>query len=128
MKIDTGVRYAASHEWARQDGKDLITGISDYAQESLGDIVFVELPRPGAAFKAGAAFGVIESVKAASDMYLPVSGTIKAVNEALEGSPELINRDCYGEGWIVRIEPDDPAEWDALLSPADYEKSIAAEH
>jgi glycine cleavage system H protein len=122
MKLDAEARYAESHEWARKDGDEITIGISDHAQESLGDIVFVELPRPGAVFRAGAAFGVVESVKAASDVYTPVGGTVRAVNEALGDQPELVNKDCYGEGWFIRIGPDNPGDWDKLLSPADYEK------
>jgi glycine cleavage system H protein len=127
MKLDAKARYAESHEWARKDGDEITVGISDHAQESLGDIVFVELPRPGTAVQAGAAFGVVESVKAASDVYAPVGGTVRAVNEALADQPELVNRDCYGEGWFIRIEPDKAGDWDTLLSPADYEKLAGAE-
>jgi glycine cleavage system H protein len=126
MKLDAEARYAESHEWARKDGDGITIGISDHAQESLGDIVFVELPRPGTVFKAGAVFGVVESVKAASDVYTPVGGTVRAVNEALADQPELVNKDCYGEGWFIRIEPDNPADWDKLLSPAEYAKIAGA--
>jgi glycine cleavage system H protein len=126
MKLDKEARYAETHEWARKDGDLVTVGISDHAQDSLGDIVFVELPKTGAVFKAGASFGVVESVKAASDIYIPLSGTIAEVNEKLSEQPELINRDCYGEGWIVKISPSGDGEWDKLLSPADYEK-IASE-
>ncbi|HCM27225.1 MAG: glycine cleavage system protein H [Treponema sp. GWB1_62_6] len=126
MKIDTEARYAKSHEWARKDGAELVVGISDHAQHSLGDIVYVDLPKVGANFAKGAAFGVVESVKAASDLYLPVAGKITAVNGALAESSDLINKDCYGQGWIVRLAPADAAEWESLLSPEDYEK-IAAE-
>ena len=127
MKLDPNARYASSHEWARKEGAELVIGISDHAQHSLGDIVYVDLPKAGSAFAAKASFGVVESVKAASDMYLPVGGKIAAVNGALAEEPALINQDCYGAGWLVRIVPDDPAEWDRLLSPADYEKLAAAE-
>ena len=122
MKLDTEARYAKSHEWVRKDGAELVCGISDHAQHSLGDIVFVELPKVGAAFAKGAAFGVVESVKAASDLYLPVGGRIVAVNAGLSDAPDAVNKDCYGAGWIVRIAPSDPAEWEALLSADDYEK------
>jgi glycine cleavage system H protein len=127
MKLDAKARYAKSHEWARKDGDEISIGISDHAQESLGDIVFVELPAPGTVFQAGASFGVVESVKAASDVYAPVGGKVLAVNEALADQPELVNRDCYGEGWFIRIAPDKPADWDTLLSPADYETFAGAE-
>jgi glycine cleavage system H protein len=124
MSVGSDVRFAPSHEWARKEGSELVIGISDHAQHELGDIVFVDLPKIGAAFAAKAGFGVVESVKAASDVYLPVGGKIAAVNEALADHPELINKDCYGEGWIVRMVPDNPAEWDALLSAEDYEKTL----
>jgi glycine cleavage system H protein len=127
MKLDANARYAKSHEWARKDGDEISIGISDHAQESLGDIVFVELPRPGTAVRAGASFGVVESVKAASDVYAPVGGTVQAVNEALADQPELVNKDCYGEGWFIRVKPDNPGDWDSLLAPADYEKLAGAE-
>jgi glycine cleavage system H protein len=126
MKIDTEARYAKSHEWARKDGTELVIGISDHAQHSLGDIVFVDLPKVGAAFAAGAAFGVVESVKAASDLYLPVAGKVTAVNTALADAPDLINKDAYGAGWILRVAPADAGAWNGLLSAEDYEK-IAAE-
>ncbi|MDR0600505.1 MAG: glycine cleavage system protein GcvH [Treponema sp.] len=121
MTVDRNARYVKTHEWARKEGSLVVVGISDHAQQSLGDIVFVDLPKPGAAFKAGAVFGAVESVKAASDLYLPVSGKIGEVNEALASSPETVNRDCYGEGWFVKVEPDNPADFDGLLSPAEYE-------
>ncbi|MCA1949200.1 MAG: glycine cleavage system protein GcvH [Treponema sp.] len=126
MKLDERCRYAKTHEWARREGNELVIGISDHAQHSLGDIVFVDLPKVGASFGAGAAFGVVESVKAASDIYVPVAGKITAVNSQLQDSPDLINKAPYGDGWIVRLAPEDPSAFDRLLSPADYEK-IAAE-
>ncbi|GAB1482015.1 glycine cleavage system protein GcvH [Treponema sp.] len=126
MKLDSDARYAKSHEWARKDGDEFTIGISDHAQHSLGDIVFVELPKVGASFKKGAAFGVVESVKAASDLYLPLSGKISALNTALADKPDAINKDSYGAGWIVKIVASDSGEWDALLNAADYEK-IASE-
>jgi glycine cleavage system H protein len=122
MKLDTEARYAKSHEWARKDGAELVCGISDHAQHSLGDIVFVELPKVGAVFPKGAVFGVVESVKAASDLYLPVAGKIAAVNQALSDKPDLVNKDCYGDGWIVRVAPSSPADFEELLTAADYEK------
>jgi glycine cleavage system H protein len=126
MSLDANTtRFAATHEWARKEGGELVIGISDHAQHSLGDIVYVDLPKPGAVFKAGAVFGVVESVKAASDIYLPVGGKIAAVNEALAERPELINRDCYGEGWIARMVPEDPSAWEGLLSAGEYGKIAA---
>ncbi|MDR3341657.1 MAG: glycine cleavage system protein GcvH [Treponema sp.] len=127
MKLDANVRYAPSHEWARKDGTEFVVGISDHAQESLGDIVFVDLPKVGSVFKQTASFGTVESVKAASDVNLPVGGKITAINEQLADQPDLINKDCYGEGWFVRVLPDNPGEWDTLLVPADYEKTVEAE-
>jgi len=121
MKLDTEARYAKSHEWARWDGKELVCGISDHAQHSLGDIVFVDLKKVGSVFAKDEAFGVIESVKAASDLYMPVSGTIVAVNAAVAEKPELVNKDCYGDGWLIRIAPKDASEWDSMLSSTDYE-------
>ncbi len=122
MKIDTEARYAKSHEWAKKAGAEFVIGISDHAQHSLGDIVYVDLPKIGATFAKGAAFGVVESVKAASDLYLPVAGKVTAVNTALTDKPDLVNKDCYGDGWIVKVTPSNPAEMEELLTPADYEK------
>jgi glycine cleavage system H protein len=127
VKLDANARYAKTHEWARREGDLVVVGISDHAQESLGDIVFVDLPRPGISFKAGTSFGVVESVKAASDLYLPVSGKISAVNEGLVSAPEAVNKDCYGSGWFVKVEPENPEEFDSLLSPEDYEAIAALE-
>ena len=126
MNLDTNARYAKTHEWARKEGSFIVVGISDHAQQSLGDIVFVDLPKPGTKFSAGAVFGTVESVKAASDLFLPVSGTVNAVNDALSSAPETVNKDCYGAGWFVKIEPETPSEFETLLSSADYEK-LAAE-
>src|SRR6266542_6679454 len=105
-KIDTSARYLKSHEWARMEGNEVVVGISDHAQDALSDLVYVELPKVGAKLKQGEMFGVVESVKAASDVYMPVSGTITAVNNALEKSPETINKEPYAAGWMVRIKPD----------------------
>lgn len=121
MKFDSGVRYLKSHEWARKEGETVVVGISDYAQDSLGDVVFVELPEVGATVKSGDSFAVVESVKAASDIYVPVSGEIIEVNEALGDNPALINEDAFGAGWLAKIKASDPAEYDALMSAADYE-------
>ena len=127
MKIDTKARYQSSHEYARKDGSDIVVGISDHAQESLGDIVFVELPEVGKALKKGEAFGVVESVKAASDLYAPVSGKVVAVNDKLAGDPALVNKDCYGSGWMIKLSPSNPSEWDGLLDAAAYEKEAGKE-
>ena len=122
MKIDPNCRYRSSHEYARKDGSEVVVGISDHAQEALGDIVFVELSDVGETVAQGESIGVVESVKAASDIYAPVSGKIKAVNAALQDDPSLVNKDCYGAGWLLRIAPSKAAEWEGLLDPAAYEK------
>jgi len=127
MKLDPKARYAKTHEWARWDGEEIVCGISDHAQESLSDIVYVELPEIGDTFAKGDAFGVVESVKAASDVYVPVGGEIVAVNEDLEDTPELVNQDSYGEGWMIRLAPSDPAEFDDLMDGDDYEAFVAEE-
>ncbi len=117
------LRYAKSHEWLKleSDGSALV-GISDYAQNSLGDITFVQLPKVGATLAAGATFGVVESVKAASDLYSPVSGTVVAVNAALDSAPETVNSAPYGAGWMLRLKLANAAEADALLDAAAYTK------
>ena len=125
MKLDANARYATSHEWARHDGDLIVTGISDHAQAELSDVVYVELPEVGATLKKGDNFGVIESVKAASDLYMPMGGEILAVNQELVNSPEIVNQDPYGKGWMIKYRPANPAEWDTLLSSAEYEKSVA---
>jgi glycine cleavage system H protein len=120
--IPDDLRYTAEHEWVRASGNTVRVGITHFAQDSLGDVVFVELPEPGAAVTAGQAVGEIESTKSVSDVYSPVSGTVTARNEALGDSPDLINREPYGEGWMLEIEVSDPAELDGLLDAAAYEK------
>jgi glycine cleavage system H protein len=119
--IPDDLRYTAEHEWVRASGNTERVGITHFAQDSLGDVVFVELPEPGAAVTAGQAVGEIESTKSVSDVYSPVSGTVTARNEALGDSPDLINREPYGEGWMLEIEVSDPAELDGLLDAAAYE-------
>lgn len=120
MKIDQNARYLISHEYARKDGSNLVVGISDHAQEALGDIVFVELPEVGRVLKKGEVFGVIESVKAASDLFAPVSGTVLAVNEAVSSNPGVINKDSYGEGWLIKITPAKASDYNDLLDAAAY--------
>ena len=124
--IPSDLRYAKSHEWLKPaaDGTATI-GITDYAQNSLGDITYVQLPKAGASFKAGEVFGVVESVKAASDLYAPAAGTVVAVNGALESQPETVNRSPYGDGWMLKLKLAAPAEAPALLSPEDYGKLTA---
>ena len=115
------LRYAKSHEWVRVESDGTVTvGITDYAQNSLGDITYVQVPKPGAKLKAGETFGVVESVKAASDLYAPVGGTVVAANAALEAAPETVNRAPYTDGWMLRLRPDDPAAAGALLDAAAY--------
>jgi glycine cleavage system H protein len=127
MKLDPQALYADSHEWARKEGDEIVVGISDYAQESLSDIVYVELPEVGDTFERAESFGVVESVKAASDLYMPVGGEIVAVNTELEDAPELVNQDPYGAGWMIRVAPSDPAEFDELLDGGAYEALVAEE-
>ena len=122
MKIDPNARYTQSHEWVRKDGDLLFYGITDHAQNALSDIVYVELPSIGDKFAQGESLGTIESVKAASDLTMPIEGEVTEVNEALFNSPEVVNSDPYGEGWMVKIRPANPADWDSLLPPEAYEK------
>lgn len=126
-KIDPSARYLKTHEWARPDGEEIICGISDHAQEAMSDLVFVELPRVGTALRAGEVFGVVESVKAASDVYMPLGGTITAVNTALEGAPEIINKDPYQSGWLIKLKPDNPTDLDNLLDATAYEQLLKEE-
>lgn len=121
VKVVEGLKYSREHEWVKVEGNRAIIGITDYAQDSLGDIVFIDLPEVGREIKAGDAVAAVESVKAASDVYSPVSGTVVEVNQALEASPELINQDPY-ENWILVLEMSDPGELDALMDAEGYER------
>ncbi len=123
-KIPTELKYTNDHEWLKIENEVGIIGITDYAQESLGDITFVELPSPGDSLAKGDAFGVVESVKAASDLYMPVGGEILEVNAELENSPEILNKNPYENGWLLKIKIQDQAETESLLSAADYETII----
>lgn len=123
--IPKNLKYSKEHEWVKEENGIVRVGITDYAQEALGDVVFVELPEVGDSFAAGEAFGSVESVKAVSDCYMPVSGTVKTVNEALLESPELVNEDPYGKGWMIEIEPDNKEELEELMSAAEYEEYLA---
>ena len=126
MEFPEDLRYSTEHEWVRVDDGTARVGITDYAQDALGDVVFVELPAVGRRLAAREVFGVIESVKTASDLFCPVAGEVVAVNDALTGAPELVNSDPHGAGWMIRLRPDDPAEPDALLDAAAYRALIGA--
>ncbi len=119
-KIPEDLRFAESHEWVREENGTVRIGISDNAQEQLGDLVYVELPEVGTAFSSGDPCAVVESVKAASDLYCPISGEVVEVNETLDGSPEIINDDPYGEGWIFVLKPTEPGEVESLMSAEAY--------
>jgi len=122
------VRYTTEHEWARLE-KGLVTvGITSYASDQLGDVVFVEMPEVGARVEATKAFGVIEAVKTVSDLFAPVSGEVVERNATLTDNPALVNQDPFGEGWIVRVRPDDPAQMQKLLSSVEYEKHVEEQH
>ncbi len=126
--VPNDLYYTASHEWAREiDGDEYMVGITSHAQELLGDLVFVELPEVESELTVGEEAGVVESVKAASDVYAPLSGTVIEINEALTDAPELVNRDPYGEGWLYKIKVDDPASVAELMSADDYQEMISAE-
>ena len=112
--------YSQEDEWVRAEGKRAYVGITDYAQSELGDIVFVELPAVGTTLQQGDSFGVVESVKAVSDLFAPISGDVVEVNEDLADSPEVINESCYGDGWMIVIAPSDPDEFDGLMNSVDY--------
>jgi len=125
MNVPADLKYTADHEWIRIEGDSITIGITDYAQGELGDVVFVELPEAGETFAKGDVAATIEAVKTVADVFLPVSGTIEAVNEALDDSSELINQDAYGEGWILKMKLSDPAELDELMSASEYSASIS---
>jgi glycine cleavage system H protein len=124
VSVPEELQYTRSHEWVRTEGDTATVGITDYAQDELGDIVFVELPEEGATFGAGDSFGAVESVKAVSDIYAPVGGEVIEVNEALNDSPEKINDDPYGDGWIIKLRVSDEGD---LLSASDYEQFLEEE-
>ena len=124
FEIPEDLYYLDSHEWVRVDGNTGRIGITDFAQDELGDVVFVDLPGEGEDVEAGADFGVVESIKAVSDVYTPVSGTVTAVNDALEAQPELLNDDPYGEGWLIEVDLADESELDELLDADAYADQI----
>ena len=124
MNIPSELKYTTEHEWVKVDGKIATIGITEYAQGELGDVVFIEMPAIGTKVKALQAFGTIEAVKAVSELFSPVSGTITEVNKLLENDPTAVNRDCYGDGWMIRVEMNNPAELDKLLPAAEYRKLV----
>ena len=124
LSFPDDIRYSESHEWAKADGAKVKIGITDYAQDQLGDIVFVEMPGVGETFAKGAEFGTVESVKAVSELYLPIAGEVVAVNPALEDAPELINNSPYTDGWMIEIKPDDPSEIESLMTKDAYLASL----
>ena len=121
MHIPEDLRYSSDHEWARTTDEIVRVGITDYAQDALGDVVFVDLPKVGLVVSAGGTVGEVESTKSVSEIYAPVSGTVSAVNDALSGAPELVNSDPYGSGWICEITTSGTADFDALLDAAAYQ-------
>jgi glycine cleavage system H protein len=125
--VPEDLHYSKDHEWVRVDGNVAIIGITDYAQNSLGDVVYVELPKAGDAFSASESFGSVESVKAVSEVFTPISGAIAQINESLADEPEKVNTDPYGAGWMIRVEMSNPGEVDSLLTAAEYEDFTKAE-
>jgi len=124
MNIPDHLRYTADHEWVALEVNVALVGITDYAQGELGDIVFIEIETVGQALRQGDVFGTVEAVKTVSDLFMPVSGTLLEKNAGLDSAPESVNSDAYGSGWMVRIQLDDPAQVDALMSPDEYRKHI----
>ncbi len=124
MHVPDDLRYTADHEWARLEGNHIRIGITDYAQDALGDVVFVQLPGPGTAVQHGESFAEVESTKSVSDVYAPVAGTVVEVNTDLSDAPQRLNEDPYGEGWLCVIQPDDPDAWSSLLDAGGYRKLI----
>ncbi len=124
MQFPTDLRYTKEHAWVRVEGAVAVVGITDHAQQELGDIVFVETPRPGAAVSQGKRYGVVESVKSVSDLYAPVTGSVARVNEGLVAAPEALNKDPYGSGWTIAVTLADPAQVAGLMSAAEYEAFV----
>lgn len=125
--VPENLKYTKDHEWLLQEGGTSVVGITDHAQKTLGDVVYVELPNVGQSVEAGGSFGTVESVKAVSELFAPVSGKVVEVNSELEASPELLNEEPYGDGWIIKIQPSNPKEIDSLLSPAAYADLVKQE-
>jgi glycine cleavage system H protein len=128
VQFPADVRYTAEHEWARLENGQVTVGISGYATDQLGDVVFVELPAVGRRVETGKGFGVVEAVKTVSDLYAPVAGEVTAVNAALADNPALVNQSPYGEGWMIRIKPDDPAALQQLMDSGAYAKHVEEQH
>ena len=126
-KIPENLRYSKDHEWLSVDGDTASVGITDYAQSSLGDVVYLDLPRVGDKFDGHAGFGSVESVKAVSEIFMPVSGTVTEVNEGINDSPEIVNQDPYGGAWLIKIKIENPDDVDKLMSAAEYEEFISSE-
>ncbi len=120
LNLPDDLKYSKEHEWTKTEGEQIRIGITDFAQDQLGDIVFVELPEEGASFARNDEFSTLESVKAVSEVYMPVGGTVVAVNSNLEDKPELVNQDPYGQGWLILLKPDNPAELDELMDKGAY--------
>lgn len=127
MDFPEDLKYTKEHEWVRVEGESAVVGVTDYAQDSLGDVVYVELPDEGSEVAKDEPFGVVESVKAVSDLYAPVSGNVTEVNDAIVDSPEVINEDPYGDAWMIKIEFNNPADLDGLFSSDEYQKYIEEE-
>lgn len=125
MEFPQDLRYSSEHTWARREGDHVTVGITDFAQKELGEVLFLELPQVGRGVTAGESFGVVESVKAVSDLFAPVSGTVAEVNARLDDEPELVNSEPYGDGWMIVIEASNPGDWQALLSANDYQATIS---
>ncbi len=124
MNFPSNVKYTSEHEWIRLEGEIAYVGITDYAQDQLGDIVFVDIPTEGETLEKGETFGTIEVVKTVSDLFLPIGGEVLEINPALEENPELVNKDPYGEGWLIKIKPTDVSEMDDLLDAEAYKQTI----
>jgi len=127
MNVPEELKYTQEHEWVRVDGDRLTVGITDFAQDALGDVVYVDVPETGTQVQAGEPFGEVESTKSVSDLFAPVTGTVVESNTRLADAPEVVNRDPYGEGWMIVLAPSDPSEMEALLDPAAYRKLTETE-
>lgn len=128
MEFPEELKYTQTHEWAKREGTKVRVGITAYAQHEISDVVFVDLPKPGKEANQGKGLSVIESVKAAFDIYAPVTGKVTAANEALESQPALVNEDPYGRGWLFEIEMSDPSEWESLLAASRYQEQCTTTH